>query len=939
MVYFYQLGASGWSLVQTVSDPGHSSVDDFGQSVAISGGMALIGAPGAPVGGVAYFYQLGASGWQRSQEEIDTVGVSSDDFGAAVAISGDNAVIGAWGTTSDQGAAYFYQFRGGGWTQDGEFNDPGATNLDEFGSSLALSGTNAVIGADADDLGTGAAYFYELGASGWTQLVSPADPGAAGDGYGGAVAISGGTAVIGVNASANKRGGAYVLDFGANGWSIVQVLNYPDAAADADFGYRVAVSDSKILVAADGIDAGQGAVYVYDLDVDNSTQSPAVVIHDPGAAKDYFGSAIALSGDEALVGTSPAGTSAGVAYTVDLASGTWLAGASASGTKGFDREGLSVFISGDSAIVGEPGYPSPLGQGQVFFFKRELGQWQSIEFESDPNATNDDFFGQSVAISGDWALVGAPGADANEGAAYFYQWRNGSWSPSTPVTDANLTAGDLFGSAVALSGDNAVIGADGSGGGTGLAFFYRLGTSLWSFVTKVNDAAGAAGYHFGDAVAIDGINAVVGEDGTPAGGAVHFYQFNGALWASGTSANDPADNANDDFADAVALSGSDALVGASGDGGGVAYVWSLESSGWVVTATLGDPATGADDGFGSSVALSGTNALVGSVGSTNESGSVYAYNRTTSWQRTSPLTNPTANSLSYFGVSVALAGAEALVGATVGSTTNGDVGGGTAQFYDEATSQAINPPAAQEPQPWSTFISVAATSSSGLPVDYGVSVPGSTAADCRVTSSGDVSASSGGRCEIDLEQDGSASVAPAVTLRVAVGFTAVMAKPLRVANATHRSPDTAKLALVSSGGSGTGAVSYRALGRGCVVKRSVLSVTRATSCIVRATEAATTAYLSVTSKPVAFSFALATQPTLRIANTKLTTTTHAVKLVTSGGAGSGRTTFTVSGTQCALHGSTLRASAATTCVVRAHRGASALYRAATSMAKDFVFTE
>ncbi len=192
-----------------------------------------------------------------------------------------------------------------------------------------------------------------------------------------------------------------------------------------------------------------------------------------GVAEDYFGAAVAISGDTAIVGAPRndigADADQGAAYVFVRSGGTWTQQdklRAATGTVG-DFFGGSVAISGDTVIVGA--YFNDVGananQGSVYIFTRSAGVWTQQEKLTAGDGAANDLFGFSVAIDGDTAIIGAHLADAgmnvNQGAAYFFTRSDGAWSQTQKLAASDAAAGDLFGFSVALDAETAVIGASG----------------------------------------------------------------------------------------------------------------------------------------------------------------------------------------------------------------------------------------------------------------------------------------------------------------------------------------------------------------------------------------------------------------------------------------------------------------------------------------------
>lgn len=359
--------------------------------------------------------------------------------------------------------------------------------------------------------------------------------GAAGDQFGVSTAMSGDVLVIGAyqdDVGSNvDQGSAYVFmrnQGGSNQWGFVKKLIASDGAANDHFGSGVAVSGDVIVVGAylDTVvtNTAQGSAYVFSRNQGGTNNWGFVkqLTADDGAAGDSFGFSVGVSGDVALVGAyGHAVTSTltqGSAYVFSRNQGgsdQWgqIKHLFASeGTAGYSF-GYSVAISGDVAVVGAQAKVGGQDyQGAAHVFTRDQGGssnwgWTKQLIASDGAAY--DLFGQSVAVSGDTIVIGAP-SHANQGAAYVFgrnQDGTNQWGFVKQLKDPFRMGGDQFGHSVAIDGDLIIVGAD-NGGYTrqGAAYIFtrdRGGPGKWGFVQQLLADDGEAWDYFGRSVAVN----------------------------------------------------------------------------------------------------------------------------------------------------------------------------------------------------------------------------------------------------------------------------------------------------------------------------------------------------------------------------------------------------------------------------------------------------
>jgi hypothetical protein len=200
-------------LQQTLTDPATTAGDGFGTWVAVSGSTIFVGAPGTDsYAGAVYVYGPSRQGaWTLQQTLTDPAATAGDyfDYAVAVSVSGSTIVVGSFGTNSNAGAVYVYgPSRRGAWTLQATLTEPTATAGDSFGGTVAVSGSTIVVGAAGTNSNAGAAYVYGPSRQGaWTLQATLTEPTpAAGDYFGVAVAVSGSTIVVG--APGTNSGGA-----------------------------------------------------------------------------------------------------------------------------------------------------------------------------------------------------------------------------------------------------------------------------------------------------------------------------------------------------------------------------------------------------------------------------------------------------------------------------------------------------------------------------------------------------------------------------------------------------------------------------------------------------------------------------------------------------------------------------------------------------------
>jgi hypothetical protein len=422
---------------------------------------------------------------QNWNEIIKAVAIDrgiNDNFGYSVSISGDYAIVGAKNddqnvvgsdTLFKSGSAYIFKLTGGTWVQQQKLVASDRDAEAEFGFSVAISGNFATVGSVLEDknatgsdtlINAGAAYVFEQVAGTWIekQKLVASDRGE-NDRFGFSVAIDGDYIIIGArlededasgNATLNNAGSAYIFKQTNGLWLQQQKIVSSDRANLDFFGSCVAINANFAIVGApiedeDSIGANtlnaSGSVYIFKQSNGVWSQTQKIVANDREAAAN-FGSSIAVANNYLVVGA----------------------------------------VSEDKNVNGSTLISNA---GAAYIFQEIGGSWvqQQKIIASDREA--EDFFGNSVAINGNYIIVGSrfeddnvSGADSisNAGAAYIYKLTNGVWSQQQKIVASDRAEEDQFGFSVAINNDFAIVGAFGQDVGAqfdvGAAYIFSIRT-------------------------------------------------------------------------------------------------------------------------------------------------------------------------------------------------------------------------------------------------------------------------------------------------------------------------------------------------------------------------------------------------------------------------------------------------------------------------------
>jgi hypothetical protein len=381
-----------------------------------------------------------------------------------------------------------------------------------------------------------------------------------------------------------------------------------DGNPDDEFGAAVAVYADHALVAAPQNSTfphlWRGTVYAYKRD-SVSGEWELVNYIDGDGELDRFGTAVAMYRGYGIVG-SPYSTvlgesNRGCAYILhgndagSYAIVSWLIAADGGP---YDQFGRSVSICDSFALVGAPFSDSGgVGAGSAYVFQKVGSDWNQQATLSADDRSYGSYFGRSVAISGDFAVVGVnPDVDSPKpNAAYVFRRDGEDWIQETKLLADGFLKSDLFGYSVGIRGEYMMIGAPGDddqGDGSGSVYAYKRAVGGWSFITKLLANDGSAGCGFGSAICMDEMQAIIGAergsgtfDGT---GVAYIFVRNGDTWTQQAKVYASDGAPADSFGISVAIHGNNAIVGAlRADRSewnartGAAYIYTAFTSGYL----------------------------------------------------------------------------------------------------------------------------------------------------------------------------------------------------------------------------------------------------------------------------------------------------------------------------------------------------------------------
>ena len=342
--------------------------------------------------GAVYIFEKISGTWTEVAKLTASDGAAGDNFGRTISISGDKAIVGSPfhdDNGSDSGSAYIFEKISGTWTQQAKLASPDASFGDVFGISVSISGEKVIVGATGEGScgPTGAAYIFEKISGTWTHQAK-LQPTTCSffTFWGAAVSISGDKVIL-----AGFKLPIHIYEKVSGTWTEVAKLTASDLVTQNSFGEDISISGDKVIVGNAQSNSGFGSAYIFEKPVGDwvdATEDAKLTVSD--GDPNVFGNGVSISGEKVIlgaVGDDDNGSESGAAYIFEKVSGTWeeVGKLTASDGAAGDFFGFAVSLSGDLAIVGaRHDDDNGLDSGSAYIFDVSL-----LDTDSDSDGIRD----------------------------------------------------------------------------------------------------------------------------------------------------------------------------------------------------------------------------------------------------------------------------------------------------------------------------------------------------------------------------------------------------------------------------------------------------------------------------------------------------------------------------------------------------------------------
>jgi hypothetical protein len=379
-----------------------------------------------------------------------------------------------------------------------------------FSSAVVVSGEDVYVGRPGVFPGfpmppsrAAGVHVFRRGADGaWTELANIVTPNEGeSDGFGASLAVAGDMLVVGAPQARGGAGAAYVYQRTEGGaWDLAATLTTDDAGETGSLGTAVAAHGHMAIVSAPGHDGGRGIVYVFGRHEEDGWRVRHTMAPEGLEEGARFGAALSFSRPNVLVGApGPGGATslfgpppafqAGAAYVfaMDMEVHDFVLRATlASEAEGMVTQGAAVLLHEGGAMVAAPGANG--GAGAVLMYRSDdAGAWTPVHTLALETPQPQSFFGSTIAVTGDDLLVGAPTTGGLAGAVHVFRFAGDSLAHAQELTVKVTGFGGFFGGAVSADGDLAVMGAPAGDMFTGVGFVFERGADGWTESAELVD--------------------------------------------------------------------------------------------------------------------------------------------------------------------------------------------------------------------------------------------------------------------------------------------------------------------------------------------------------------------------------------------------------------------------------------------------------------------
>lgn len=490
-VFVLENGDDGWSHIQSFYANQAGNPIRFGESLAVDGETMVVGAPGVDETtlshGAAFVFKRTGGVWNETLKLVDPSPTNGSHFGESVSVAGDSMLIGAPGKGL-YGSVFVYQTPENEWALMQEINGTAISTQGELGAAVAASEDILVLGAPEFEYSgphwrfSGAVAVMKRDGPNWAVAYRLEERGPSNDQFGTSIAISGNTLAVGApfdDVLVGNSGSVHLFVRSGVSWAYEETISASTPSEDQLFGHSIDLDGDILVVGAPGKYASvKGAAYVFKREGGIWSEVQKFESTFSGTTQ-RFGSAVALDGDRLVIGAGTPMISTlptppppqASAYVYVLSGGVWAEEARlvASDVPGQGGFGNAVAIEGDLVVVGSTKlFGVPVVTGGAYLFTRSGSVWsESTKLGPSPSQPNTSSFGSAVAIYGDVIVVGAPeagdGPNFYRGSVDVFRNSGSGWILEATLTGTEGSKYQSFGTSVALADHLLLVGASGSG--------------------------------------------------------------------------------------------------------------------------------------------------------------------------------------------------------------------------------------------------------------------------------------------------------------------------------------------------------------------------------------------------------------------------------------------------------------------------------------------